>query len=153
KLPGRSESDKIFIGIDWLKSVAFGHVDSIEKRVLILGAGNTAMDCCRTARRLGASEVKIMARKPRHLLKCSEWELEDSMEEGVELLLNHSPREFHIEDGRLVAMTFDRVEWSEVGGRLRETVLESVRIPCDAVILAIGQENHFPWIERDLGIE
>jgi len=152
-LPGRNETDKIFLGIDWLESVAFGHTESIEKRVIILGAGNTAMDCCRTARRLGASTVKVMARKPRDQLKCSEWELEDALEEGVDLMLNHAPKAFIIENGVLKGMTFERLEYfTDAAGKQRSKVVETIDIAADAVILAIGQDNHFPWIERDIGI-
>ncbi len=154
ELPGRHDSDRIHVGIAWLESVAFGHVDSIGERVLIIGGGNTAMDCCRTSLRLGGKDVKVMARKPRKLLKASDWELEDAEEEQVELLLNHSPVAFLLEDGKLVGMRFEQVEWHEdENGRLRATTLDTVDIPCDDVILAVGQENAFPYIERDLGIE
>lgn len=154
ELPGRYDSDKIHIGIDWLESVAFQHVDSIEERVLVIGAGNTAMDCCRTAKRLGGSDVKVMARKPRDLFKASDWELVDAEEEEIEILENHSPVDFVVEDGVLKGMNFEIVEWHEgEDGRLVSTTLESIFIPCDAVILAIGQDNAFPWIERDIGIE
>jgi len=152
-LPGRNQTDKVFLGIDWLESVAFGHTESIDKRVIILGAGNTAMDCCRTARRLGASTVKVMARKPRDQLKCSEWELEDALEEGVDLMLNHAPKAFIIENGVLKGMTFERLEYfTDAAGKQRSKVVETVDIAADAVILAIGQDNHFPFIERDIGI-
>ena len=154
ELPGRYDSDKIHIGIDWLESVAFQHVDSIEERVLVIGAGNTAMDCCRTAKRLGGTDVKVMARKPRDLFKASDWELEDAEEEEIDIMENHSPVDFVVEDGVLKGMTFEIVEWHEgEDGRLVSTTLETVMIPCDAVILAIGQDNAFPWIERDIGIE
>lgn len=153
-LPGRTGSDRIHIGIQWLESVAFGHVGEIGERVLIIGVGNTAMDCCRTSLRLGARSVKVMARKPRAYFKASEWELEDAEAEQVEIVVNHSPREFVHEGGRLVAMIFDQIEYSEAGGRITsERVTGQVRIECDDVILAIGQENAFPWIERDLGVE
>jgi formate dehydrogenase beta subunit len=154
ELPGRHDTDKIHIGIDWLESVHFGHIDSIEPRVLIIGVGNTAMDCCRTAKRLGGKDVKVMARRGRQHFKASPWELEDAEEELVEIVENHSPKRFVIEDGKLVGMEFDRVAWhEEANGRARMEVLETVVIPCDVVILAIGQENAFPWIERDIGIE
>ena len=154
ELPGRYDSHKIHIGIDWLESVAFQHVESIEERVLVIGAGNTAMDCCRTAKRLGGTDVKVMARKPRDLFKASDWELEDAEEEEIDIMENHSPVDFVVEDGVLKGMTFDIVEWHEgEDGRLVSTTLETVMIPCDAVILAIGQDNAFPWIERDIGIE
>ncbi|MBT8136212.1 MAG: FAD-dependent oxidoreductase [Gammaproteobacteria bacterium] len=154
ELPGRYDTDRIHIGIAWLESVAFQHIESIGEKVLIIGGGNTAMDCCRSSLRLGGKDVKVMARKPRHLLKASDWELEDAEEEQVELLLNHSPEEFIVEDGRLTGMKFARVEWHDDGsGRLKAKTLDHVVIPCDDVILAIGQENAFPWIERDMGIE
>ena len=155
KLPGREQgAANIHIGITWLESVAFGHLDTIGKRVLIIGVGNTAMDCCRTSMRLGAEDVKVMARKPRDFFKASDWELEDAEEENVEILVNHSPREFLIEDGRLVGMKFEQVEYDIENGRIVEQwVTGEVIIPCDDVVLAIGQENAFPWIERNMGME
>jgi thioredoxin reductase/ferredoxin len=111
EIPGRYESDKIHIGIDWLESVAFGHIDSIDPRVLIIGAGNTAMDCCRTSKRIGGTDVKVMARKPRRLFKASDWELEDAEEEQIEILENHSPERFLIEDGQVRGMRFEIVDW------------------------------------------
>ena len=155
ELPGRYDSERIYIGIDWLESVAFEHVDSIGKRVLIIGVGNTAMDCCRSSLRLGAEEVKVMARKPRGFFKASTWELEDAEEEEIEILVNHSPTEFVIEDGKLVGMKFDLMEYNvdADGGIDRGTVTGETIIPCDDVILAIGQENAFPWVEHDIGIE
>ena len=154
EIEGRYDSDRIHIGIDWLESVAFEHIDRIEPRVLVIGVGNTAMDCCRTAKRIGGKDVKVMARKSRDYFKASPWELEDAEEELVDIVENHSPSRFVIEDGELLAMDFDVVDWYEgEGGRLRSQVRDTVRIPCDAVILAIGQETAFPWIERDLGIE
>jgi len=154
KLPGRYDADNIYIGIDWLESVAFGHVDSIGENVLIIGVGNTAMDCCRTSLRLGARNVKVMARKPRAFFKASDWELEDAEEENVEIVVNHSPKEFVVEDGRLRGMTFEQMEYDIENGRIVEQrVTGEIFVPCDDVILAIGQENAFPWIERDLGID
>ena len=154
-LPGREEgSANIHIGITWLESVAFEHCDSIGKRVLIIGVGNTAMDCCRTSLRLGAEDVKVMARKPRDFFKASDWELEDAEEENVEIIVNHSPKEFVIEDGRLVGMKFKQVEYEiEYGRIVNQMTTGEVIVPCDDVILAIGQDNAFPWIERDLGME
>ena len=154
-LPGRYDTDRIHIGIDWLESVAFGHVESIGERVLIIGVGNTAMDCCRTSLRLGAKNVKVMARKPRGFFKASDWELEDAEEENVEIVINHSPKAFVIEDGKLVGMLFEQMEYEldERGRITGEKVTGETVIPCDDVVLAIGQENAFPWIERDLGIE
>ena len=155
KLPGRYDTENIHIGIDWLESVAFEHQKSIGKNVLIIGVGNTAMDCCRTSLRLGAVDVKVMARKPRGFFKASAWELEDAEEENVEIIINHSPKEFVIEDGKLVGMRFDQMEYKvdDKGGIDRGTAIGEVFIPCDDVILAIGQDNAFPWIERDVGIE
>ncbi|MDJ0710283.1 MAG: FAD-dependent oxidoreductase [Woeseiaceae bacterium] len=155
EIPGRYDSDRIHIGIEWLESVAFDHVTEIGKKVLIIGVGNTAMDCCRTSLRLGAENVKVMARKPRGFFKASEWELEDAEEENVEIIVNHSPKEFVYEDGKLVGMKFDLMEYNiDEDGRIdRGTSTDEVVIPCDDVVLAIGQDNAFPWIERDLGIE
>ncbi|MBT8091655.1 MAG: FAD-dependent oxidoreductase [Gammaproteobacteria bacterium] len=155
EIPGRYDSDRIHIGIEWLESVAFDHVDSIGERVLIIGVGNTAMDCCRSSLRLGATDVKVMARKPRGFFKASDWELEDAEEENVEILVNHSPKEFVLEDGKLVGMKFELMQYNiDDEGRIdRGTVTGETIIPCDDVILAIGQDNAFPWIERDAGIE
>jgi len=154
-IPGRYDSDRIHIGIDWLESVAFEHIESIGKRVLIIGVGNTAMDCCRTSLRIGADNVKVMARKPRGFFKASEWELEDAEAENVEILVNHSPKEFVYEDGKLVGMKFELMEYNiDENGRIdRGKVTGEKIIPCDDVVLAIGQDNAFPWIERDIGIE
>jgi NADPH-dependent glutamate synthase beta subunit-like oxidoreductase/ferredoxin len=154
KLPGRTDSDRIHIGIAWLESVAFEHVDKIGERVLIIGVGNTAMDCCRTSLRLGAKNVKVMARKPRGFFKASKWELEDAEEENVEIIVNHAPKAFVVADGKLQGMNFERIEYVMDGADIKDQrVVEEVFIPCDDVILAIGQENVFPWVERDLGIE
>jgi formate dehydrogenase beta subunit len=155
EIPGRYDSENVHIGIDWLESVAFDHIEKIGKRVLIIGVGNTAMDCCRTSLRIGAEDVKVMARKPREFFKASDWELEDAEEEHVEILVNHSPKNFVIEDGKLVGMTFEIMEYKiDDDGRIdRGTVVGEEVLPCDDVILAIGQDNAFPWIERDIGIE
>lgn len=155
EIPGRYDSENIHIGIDWLESVAFDHTESVGKNVLIIGVGNTAMDCCRTSLRIGADNVKVMARKPREFFKASDWELEDAEEENVEILVNHSPKDFVIEDGKLIGMTFELMEYKvDDAGRIdRGTVTGEKIIPCDDVILAIGQDNAFPWIERDIGIE
>ena len=150
EIPGRHDSDRIHIGIDWLESVAFGHIAKIGERVLIIGVGNTAMDCCRTSRRLGGADIKVMARRPRAYFKASPWELEDAEEEQVEIVINHAPKRFVIEDGKLVGMEFERLEWDAKARS--SSVIETVILPCDDVILAIGQENAFPWIERDLGM-
>jgi len=155
-LAGRAEAAaNVHIGIAWLESVAFGHIERIGERVLIIGVGNTAMDCCRTSLRLGAKQVRVMARKPRGFFKASEWELEDAEEESVEIVVNRSPKAFVMEGGRLVGMTFDCMEYElDARGRITaERMTGEEFIPADDVILAIGQENAFPWIEADLGIE
>jgi formate dehydrogenase beta subunit len=154
EIPGRyDDKDHVHIGIDWLGSVAFGHTTKIGERVLIIGVGNTAMDCCRTSRRLGGRIIKVMARKPRGYFKASPWELEDAEEEEVEIVVDHEPKRFVIENGRLAGMEFQRYQSKEEGGKLVQTPLDSVVIPCDDVILAIGQEAAYPWIEKDIGIE
>jgi len=155
ELPGRHDTKNVHIGIDWLESVAFEHIEKVGKKVLIIGVGNTAMDCCRTSLRLGANSVKVMARKPRGYFKASDWELEDAEEENIEIIVNHSPKEFVIKNGKLVGMKFDQMEYKiDDNGRIdRGTAVGEVTLPCDDVILAIGQENAFPWIERDIGIE
>lgn len=150
-LPGRSETDRIHIGIAWLESVAFGHIDSIGEKVLIIGVGNTAMDCCRSSRRLGAKEIRVMARRPRQFFKASPWELEDAEEEGIEIIVNYAPKRFVVENGKLTGMEFERLEWDAQAKNSK--VIDTVFLPADDVILAIGQENSFPWFERDLGVE
>ena len=154
-LPGRYDSERIHVGIQWLESVAFEHVDSVGENVLIIGVGNTAMDCCRTSLRLGAKNVKVMARKPRNFFKASDWELEDAEEELVEIIVNHSPKAFIVEDGKLVGMTFEKMEYDldDDGGIADSSVVAEEFFACDDVVLAIGQENAFPWIERDIGIQ
>ncbi len=154
-LPGRwDDPDHVHIGIDWLQSIAFEHVDSISPRVLVIGVGNTAMDCCRSAKRLGGTEVTVMARKSREHFKASPWELEDAEGEDVRVLENHAPARFLVEDGRLVGMEFELCEWHpDESGRLRKKVLDTTVVPCDEVIVAIGQDAAFPWVERDIGIE
>ncbi|HEY8520327.1 MAG TPA: FAD-dependent oxidoreductase [Gammaproteobacteria bacterium] len=155
ELPGRDQTDRIHIGIEWLASIAFGHTTSVGERVLIIGVGNTAMDCCRTAARLGGKDIKVMARRPRGFFKASPWELEDAEEERVQIVVNHAPRAFVVEGGKLQGMMFDKLEWQfdERGVPTKSKVLETVFFPADDVILAIGQETAFPWIERDLGFE
>ncbi len=150
-IPGRHESDRIHIGIDWLESVAFGHIDSIGERVLIIGVGNTAMDCCRSSRRLGGKDIKVIARRPRRFFKASPWELEDSEEEGIDILINYAPKHFVVRNGKLEGMVFERLEWDAEAKHSR--TVDEIFLPADDVILAIGQENAFPWIERDLGLE
>jgi NADPH-dependent glutamate synthase beta subunit-like oxidoreductase/NAD-dependent dihydropyrimidine dehydrogenase PreA subunit len=153
EIPGRHDTDQIFIGIEWLESIHFGHVDSVGKRVLIIGVGNTAMDCCRSAKRLGATDVKVIARKTRKYFKASPWELEDAEEESVEILENLQPVRFIIEDGRLTGMEFDKFRSVETDTGLKQDVIGREIIPCDSVVLAIGQDNAFPFIERHIGLE
>ncbi|HPQ88266.1 MAG TPA: FAD-dependent oxidoreductase [Gammaproteobacteria bacterium] len=157
KLEGRAEADaNIHIGIDWLANVAFQHTTSIGKKVLVLGGGNTAMDCCRTALRLGGEDVRIVVRSPKADMKASPWEIEDAEKEGVPMYENHTPKAFVCEDGKLVGMLFELVKavYDETGKRsLVPTGEDDVFMECDDVLMALGQLNAFPWIERDLGIE
>jgi len=156
-LPGRrAAAEHIHIGIDWLASVSFGHVTSVGERVIVLGGGNTAMDCCRSARRLGGREVTVIVRSGFAQMKASPWEKEDAMHEGIPILDLHVPRSFEHENGKLVAMTFEKVVARlDAQGRrqLVPTGEPDVRVPCDTVLVAVGQENAFPWIEPDCGIE
>ncbi|MCC6411908.1 MAG: FAD-dependent oxidoreductase [Saprospiraceae bacterium] len=156
-VPGRAAADaNIHVGIEWLASVAFGHTEKIGKRVLVLGGGNTAMDCCRTARRLGGEQVKVVVRSPFAEMKASPWEIEDAKREGIPFYNNHVPKAFVVEKGRLRGMTFEKVApvYDEKGRRRLEPTGEpEVFFEADDVLVAIGQENSFPWIERDLGLE
>jgi formate dehydrogenase (NADP+) beta subunit len=153
EIPGRHDTDQIFIGIEWLESIHFGHVDSVGKRVLIIGVGNTAMDCCRSSKRLGATDVKVIARKTRKYFKASPWELEDAEEEGVEILENLQPVRFVIENGVLTGMEFEKFRSVETDTGLKQEVIGREILPCDTVVLAIGQDNAFPFIERNIGLE
>jgi NADPH-dependent glutamate synthase beta subunit-like oxidoreductase/ferredoxin len=153
EIPGRHDTDQIFIGIEWLESIHFGHVDSVGKRVLIIGVGNTAMDCCRSSKRLGATDVKVIARKTRKYFKASPWELEDAEEEQVEILENLQPVRFIVENGTLTGMEFEKFRSTETDKGLKQEVIGHEIIPCDTVVLAIGQDNAFPFIERDIGLE
>jgi formate dehydrogenase beta subunit len=156
-IPGRREAAaNIHIGIDWLSSVSFGHTDKIGKRVIVLGGGNTAMDCCRSARRLGGEDVKVVVRSGFDEMKASPWEKEDAMHEGIPIFNYMVPKEFVHENGRLTGMRFEivRAEYDDKGRRkLVPTGEPDLDFPCDDVLVAVGQENAFPWIERDLGIE
>ncbi len=156
KLPGRKEGkSNIHIGLDWLSNVAFDHIEKIGERVIVLGGGNTAMDCCRTSLRLGGKDVKVIVRSPYKDMKASDWEKEDAINEGIPIIDNHVPLEFVVEDGKLVGMKFDRVDavYDERGKRtLVSKGEEPVFYPCDDVLVAIGQENAFPWIEKSTGI-
>jgi formate dehydrogenase (NADP+) beta subunit len=156
QLPGRKEiKNNIHIGIDWLASVSFGHITSIGKRVIVLGGGNTAMDCCRSSRRLGGSDVKVIVRSGFEEMKASPWEKEDAQHEGIPIINFHVPKTFEHDNGQLTGMTFEVVKavYSEAGQRsLVPTGEPDVLVPCDAVLIAVGQENAFPWIEKDCGI-
>ena len=152
---GRHEADKdILIGIDFLTSVAFGHIEKAARRVVVIGGGNTAMDCCRTALRLGASEVTVTVRSPKKDMKASAWEIEEAEHEGVPILDNHNPKAFLVEGGRLTGVVFEKMaaEYGPDGRRALKPTGEEVTIACDQVLMAIGQDNAFPWIERDIGI-
>ena len=154
-IPGRQDAaGNIHIGIDFLTSVAFEHVHRIGQRVLVIGGGNTAMDCCRTALRLGAEDVKVTVRSPRKDMKASDWEIEEAEHEGIPILDNLNPKEFIVEGGRLKGVRFQKMRAEYEDGRRRLIPTgEEVVLECDDVLLAIGQENAFPWIEDDLGVE
>ena len=155
-ISGRGAADaNVHIGINWLANVAFGHVESVGRRVLVLGGGNTAMDCCRTARRLGGEDVRVVVRSPFEEMKASPWEKEDAQHEGIPIYDNHVPKAFLVDDGRLVGMRFEKVKAVYEDGKrsLVPTGEPPVDMPCDDVLVAIGQQNAFPWIERDIGLE
>ena len=156
-IEGREEAGKsIHIGIDWLTSIAFEHTKSIGKKVIVLGGGNTAMDCCRTSIRLGADDVKVTVRSPFDQMKASEWEIEDAMNEDIPIYDNHVPKKFIIQNNKLVGMEFEKVEakFDDSGKRsLVPTGEDPIIFECDDVLVAIGQDNAFEWIERDIGIE
>ena len=156
QLPGRTEAAAdIHIGIDWLASVSFGHVTAVKKRVIVLGGGNTAMDCCRSARRLGADSVKVVVRSGFEEMKASPWEKEDAQHEGIPIINFHVPQAFVLDNGVLVGMQFDVVKAVYDGNGKRSLVSTGeppVLIECDEVLVAVGQENAFPWIERDCGL-
>jgi formate dehydrogenase beta subunit len=155
--PGRKEAAaNIHLGIDWLASVSFGHVTSVGPRVIVLGGGNTAMDCCRSARRLGGTDVKVIVRSGFEEMKASPWEKEDAVHEGIPIINYHVPKRYEHKDGKLVGMTFEIVSavYDEKGRRsLIPTGAPDVFFECDTVLVAVGQENSFHWIERDCGIE
>ena len=155
-ISGRKEAAKhIHIGIDWLASVSFGHTDRIGKRVIVLGGGNTAMDCCRTSRRLGGEDVKVIVRSGFEEMKASPWEKEDAMHEGIPILNYLVPKTFEHRNGRLMGMTFEKVKavYDDIGRRqLVPTGEPDQHLECDDVLIAVGQANAFPWIERDAGI-
>jgi NADPH-dependent glutamate synthase beta subunit-like oxidoreductase len=156
-IPGRKEAAKnIHIGIDWLSSVSFGHVTKIGKRVIVLGGGNTAMDCCRSSRRLGGDDVQVVVRSGFEEMKASPWEKEDAMHEGIPIHNFLVPKEFTHENGKLTGITFEKVK-AEKDAKGRRKLVNAgepdQHFPCDDVLVAVGQENAFPWIERDAGIE
>lgn len=157
ELPGRKEGDEnIHIGIEWLASVAFEHTEAIGKKVIVLGGGNTAMDCCRTSRRLGGTEVKVVVRSPFNEMRASPWEIEDAMHEDIPIIDCHVPKSFVVENGKLKGMMFEKVvpKYSEDGSReLVHAGEDDVFIEADDVLIAIGQSTSFTWIERDLGLE
>ena len=157
EIPGRQEAaEHIHIGIDWLSSVSFGHIDKIGKRVIVLGGGNTAMDCCRSSRRLGGEQVTVVVRSGFEEMKASPWEKEDATHEGIPILNMLVPLEFLHDNGKLTGVSFEKVkaEYDDKGRRkLVPTGEPPTIIPCDDVLVAIGQENAFPWIERDIGME
>ncbi len=155
-VPGRAEAAaNIHLGIDWLASVSFGHITAIGKRVIVLGGGNTAMDCCRTARRLGGEDVRVVVRSGFEEMKASPWEKEDAAHEGIPIHNFLVPKSVTHENGRLTGMVFEKVKAEYVNGRrnLVPSGEPDVHMPCDDVLVAIGQENAFPWIERDIGID
>ena len=156
-IPGRKEAAaNIHIGIDWLSSVSFGHITSVGKRVIVLGGGNTAMDCCRSSRRLGGEYVRVVVRSGFEEMKASPWEKEDAMHEGIPIFNYMVPKAFTHEHGRLTGMVFEKVKavYGEGGRRsLVPTGEPDVRMECDDVLVAVGQENAFAWIERDIGID
>ncbi|MBK6520975.1 MAG: FAD-dependent oxidoreductase [Sphingobacteriaceae bacterium] len=155
-LPGRKEgAANIHLGINWFASVAFEHTAKIGKKVIVLGGGNTAMDCCRTARRLGGTQVKVVVRSPFAEMKASPWEKEDAAQEDIPIIDNHVPKTFVVENGVLKGMTFEKVTAVYEGGKRKLVPVggDDVFIEADDVLIAVGQENSFPWIERDLGIE
>jgi len=155
-IPGRKEAAKnIHIGIDWLSSVSFGHTDRIGKRVIVLGGGNTAMDCCRSSKRLGGEDVKVIVRSGFEEMKASPWEKEDAQHEGIPILNYMVPKTFEHSNGKLTGMTFEKVKAVYDGKGKRSLVPTGEpdqRFECDDVLVAVGQENAFPWIERDVGI-
>jgi len=157
-VPGRAEAAaNIHIGIDWLSNVSFGHTERIGRRVIVLGGGNTAMDCCRTSRRLGGEDVKVIVRSGFDEMKASPWEKEDAMHEGIPILNFLAPKAFTHDGGRLTGVVFEPMAWQvdPASGRrkLLPTGEPDQHFECDDVLVAIGQENAFPWIERDIGIE
>src|SRR6185503_3337273 len=154
-LPGQKEAGaNVHIGIDWLSNVSFDHVHSIGKRVIVLGGGNTAMDCCRTSRRLGGEDVKVIVRSGFDEMKASPWEKEDAQHEGIPIINFLNPKEITHANGKLTGVLFTKMHWADEGGKrkLVPTGEPDVHHECDDVLMAVGQENSFPWIERDIGM-
>jgi len=157
ELPGYEQESggNIRIGVEWLADIAFGHVEKCPENVVVLGGGNTAMDCCRSALRLGAKNVKVLIRTPVDAMMASPWEIEETQAEGIPILENRNPVAYVVEDGKLVGMKFDQIEYSvDADGRecFTPTGTDEV-VDCEQVLLAIGQGNAFHWIEKDIGID
>ena len=156
KIPGHDQGgEKIQTGINFLANVSFDHVKEVPEKVIVLGGGNTAMDCCRTAKRLGAKDVKVLVRSSYEAMKASPWEKEDAAAEGIALMPNYSPLEYIITDGKLTGMKFELVEsvYDKVGNRSLQPTGEELIVDCDLVLVAVGQDTSFPWIERNIGLE
>ncbi len=155
-IPGHQEAQEaIETGINWLSNVTFKHIDSAPKRVVVLGGGNTAMDCCRTAKRLGASDIKVLVRSSYEDMKASPWEKEDALAEGIEIMPDHTPKEYVIDNGKFIGVLFAKVvsTYDQGGKRHLKETGETLLVPCDLVLVAVGQDTAFPWIERDIGLE
>ncbi|WP_068545547.1 FAD-dependent oxidoreductase [Thalassotalea crassostreae] len=155
-IDGYQESkDHIALGIDWLSNVTFEHINEAPKRVVVLGGGNTAMDCCRTAKRLGATDVKVIVRSSYEAMKASPWEKEDAAAENIEIIVNHTPKEYVVENGKFKGVLFDEVEsfYDRGGKRVLKKTGKTLLAECDLVLVAIGQDTSFSWIERDIGLD
>ena len=155
KIPGHEDvGNHVDTGINWLSNVSFGHTEQIGKRVVVLGGGNTAMDCCRTAKRLGATEVKVLVRSSFEAMKASPWEKEDAQAEGIEIMPNYTPLEYVLSDGKFIGVLFGKVEsvYDQMGNRTLKETGETLLVECDNVLVAVGQDTAFPWIERDIGL-
>lgn len=155
KIPNHEKvGDHVDIGINWLANVSFDHINSAPKRVVVLGGGNTAMDCCRTAKRLGASEVKVLVRSSFAAMKASPWEKEDAAAEGIEIMPNYTPTEYVFEKDKFIGVNFEEVKsiYDKAGNRKLTATGKTLLVECDLVLVAVGQDTAFPWIERDLGV-
>ncbi|WP_394173270.1 FAD-dependent oxidoreductase [Thalassotalea litorea] len=155
-LPGYDDcKDNIQLGIDWLSGVSFEHIDEAPKRVVVLGGGNTAMDCCRTAKRLGATEVKVLVRSSFEAMKASPWEKEDAIAENIAIMPDHSPLEYKKNDDGSIQVSFEKVisSYDKSNNRTLTPTGEIIGVDCDLVLVAIGQDTSFPWIERDIGLQ